>query len=123
MQQLPTFILVLLTSLLLSGCQSTSLSENTEEVTELKTLSLEWVAPVERENGELLTEAEIGGFEILYRDTDADSYESLIIDTTTELITEYDFSLSSGDYEFKIAAFDTDGLYSSYSDAATITVE
>jgi hypothetical protein len=120
MKQTSVLIISLLVTLLF-GCQDSSLSS--AEILDLKNLSLEWVAPVERENGELLTEAEIGGFQILYRDSGADTYKTLTVDTTQELITEYNFELAAGEYEFKIAAFDTEGLYSAYSDVATITIE
>jgi cytoskeletal protein RodZ len=106
--------------------ETTATEEDTsadEETIVTGSLTLEWMAPVERENGELLTEAEIGGFKILYRASDSDHYETLVIDTTAALITAYTFDLALGDYEFKVAAFDTEGLYSAYSDTAIISVD
>ena len=89
-----------------------------EEVTETpnaasKSISVSWSIPDSRENGDMLYAYEIGGYEILYKKDDETLYTSEIIEDS--LITSFNINdLSVGDYEVKIASFDTDNLLSEY---------
>ena len=73
---------------------------------------IEWYIPTERENGDYLELYEIGGYEIRYKLTSAQDYESVVIDDGT--VDHYDMGELSGSYEFQIANFDVNGLYSEY---------
>ncbi len=73
--------------------------------------SLKWSAPTERENGKALASAELGGFELRYRNTTENSYHYQSLDKTQTQITLSDLT---GDYIFEVAAFDTEGLYSNF---------
>lgn len=94
-------------SLLVESSTSVTEQESTLDVT------LYWSAPMERENGDSLSIDEIGGYEIQYRLVGSNDYSTIVLnDGTAE---QYLFSeLASGDYEFRIAAFDTNGAYSSF---------
>ncbi|WNO09371.1 fibronectin type III domain-containing protein [Teredinibacter sp. KSP-S5-2] len=77
--------------------------------------SVEWMIPTTRENGADLPLGEIGGYVIIYRRTDQLTYTEVEINDQT--ITEYVIeNLDAGEYEFLITAYDTDNLFSSYSD-------
>lgn len=85
------------------------------------TATISWDIPEERENGADLLLSEIGGYEIIYRKTDTQVYESIVIEMQTQ--TEYELTnLDAGEYEFLIAAFDADGLYSDFSDPTLTTL-
>ncbi len=73
---------------------------------------IEWYIPTERENGDYLELYEIGGYEIRYKLTSAQDYQSVVIDDGN--IDHYDLGELSGNYEFQIATFDVNGLYSEY---------
>lgn len=90
-----------------AGDSDSATSGNTQSVT------LSWSRPYERVNGNQLQHFEIGGYEIRYRSADTDSYEKIVIDDPSAEFHYLD-DLPAGDYTFKIAAFDTDGLYSSF---------
>ncbi len=79
-----------------------------------------WTPPVERENGDKLLAYEIGGYEISYRKIGSTDYKSITIEDPS--ITEYFLPIQApGEYEVRIAAFDTNGLYSRFSDPATFS--
>lgn len=83
----------------------------TEPETQSATLS--WSRPYERVNGEQLQHYEIGGYEIRYRRAEDEEYTTVVIEDSSAISHEID-DLPAGDYTFKIAAFDTDGLYSQF---------
>lgn len=75
-------------------------------------VALYWAAPTRRLNGEHLDITEIGGYEVRYkRNTDANFQSIKITDAFTDT---YYFDYLDGDYEFEIAAYDVDGLYSNF---------
>lgn len=74
-------------------------------------ITVEWTPPSARENGEYLELSEIGGYEIRYRRANESRYQTLTIGPRA---TRHTFTNLLGDYEFEIAAFDTEGLYSSF---------
>jgi len=78
-----------------------------------KSISVSWSMPDSRENGDMLYSYEIGGYEILYKLQGDALYTSEIIEDSQ--ITSIDIdNLIAGDYEVKIASFDTDNLMSEY---------
>lgn len=82
---------------------------------------VEWDIPRTRENGDDLLLSEIGGYEIIYRNTQEIAYITVVI--SDQNLDEYLIeNLNPGEYEVMIAAFDTDGLYSDYSDPALATI-
>ncbi|MBB3170098.1 fibronectin type III domain-containing protein [Simiduia aestuariiviva] len=71
-----------------------------------------WRLPEYRENGDPLLPQEIGGFEIRYREQfDADF--TYIVFEGIEVVN-YTFEDLNGIYEFEIAAYDNNGLYSQF---------
>ena len=73
-------------------------------------VTVSWSIPSSRENGEALGLYEISGYEILYKKVGDSLYYSEKL--TDALMTEYVVAdLNPGDYEFKISAFDNEGLY------------
>ncbi len=78
-----------------------------------KSISVSWSMPDSRENGDTLYSYEIGGYEILYKKQNETLYTSEIIEDSQT--TSIDISnLVAGEYEVKIASFDTDNLMSEY---------
>ncbi len=75
-------------------------------------LTLEWASPQTRENGDYLELTEIGGYEIRYKHRADSQYQVLILEDATA--TEYSFGHLRGGYEFKIAVYDINGLYSQF---------
>lgn len=74
-------------------------------------LTLEWTPPNARENGQYLELSEIGGYEIRYRRANESRYQTVTIEPEA---TRHTFTDLQGEYEFEVAAFDTDGLYSNF---------
>jgi hypothetical protein len=71
-----------------------------------------WTVPKSRENGDYLDITEIGGYELRYKlKTDA-AYKSVLI--KDGFIDAYYFDYLTGDYQFEIATFDRDGVYSRF---------
>lgn len=81
--------------------------------------SVSWNIPDQRENGDPLELSEIGGYEIMYRKTSDLLFETVIIEDQS--ISDYVLeNLDEGQYEFLIAVFDTEGLYSDFSDPSLV---
>jgi hypothetical protein len=74
-------------------------------------VTLRWLRPVERENGDYLEMDDVGGYELRYKRTTDTSYQVEIINDAWADSYELDLE---GDYQFEIATFDTDGLYSQF---------
>lgn len=79
---------------------------------DLATIIIYWSAPLERVNGELMLQSEIGGYEIRYRIND-DGYITEIVDPSLEQYYILDVNLSDI-YTIEVAVFDTDGIYSDF---------
>lgn len=75
-------------------------------------VSVEWITPSQRENGDYLELDEIGGYELRYRPINSSVYIREII--TDKYATSYETTNASTDGLFQIAAFDTNGLYSRF---------
>jgi hypothetical protein len=71
-----------------------------------------WTPPSQRENGEYLDITELGGYELRYKRISDNSYTSVVIKDA--YIDSYYFDNLQGDYEFQIAAFDVNGIYSAF---------
>ena len=109
-------------ALLISACDFKASDDDTGG----KTVQLSWETPTTREDGQSLYHYEIGGYEIKYRNVNDDEYHYLILlaedsdnpadGTSVELSDD-------GTYEFSVAVFDVNGLYSLYSDVVQITID
>lgn len=73
---------------------------------------LEWTTPDQRENGNYLELSEIGGYEIRYQQGHDGERQSIIVEDG--YATSYELDLEEGAYEFSIAVFDVNGLYSQF---------
>lgn len=73
---------------------------------------IEWFVPTARENGEYLEASEIGGYEIRYKLLSKDKYTSIVINDGE--VDQYKLGYLVGDYEFQIATYDVNGLYSQF---------
>mgnify|MGYP001817981393 CR=1 FL=1 len=85
-------------------------------------ITLSWTAPMERENGSLLSPSELAGYQIYY--TVEETGESTMIEIDDIGTTEYEFrDLAPGTYFFAITAVDSKGEISELSDMVTVHVE
>lgn len=75
-------------------------------------VTLEWRAPDHRENGNYLELDEIGGYEIRYRKEGESDFVSVVVEN--RYATEYELTGLNGAYEFSIAVYDSNGLYSRF---------
>lgn len=94
-----------------SGFSSTLVLSTTSAPDPAVGYTLEWTPPSARENGEYLELSDIGGYEIRYRRANESQYQTVTVGSRA---THHTFTELLGDYEFEIAAFDTDGLYSKF---------
>ncbi len=94
--------------------------ETPAEEVALKSITINWSIPSARENGDDLFPYEIGGYEILYKKVNDALYTSEIVNDSQTVSLDID-GLSPGNYEIKIASFDTDNLLSDYQ-SVTITI-
>ena len=90
----------------------TPTAEPTIEPTPIS-LTVAWDIPETRENGEELLLSEIGGYEVIYAIKSGPDISAVILDPT---VTEYEISGEPGRYKAQVAIFDTDNLYSDFSD-------
>lgn len=75
-------------------------------------VTLYWAAPVQREDDSSLTTADLGGFVIRYKLKSSSTFLSLYV--TNGSATSYIIPSLVGDYEFQIAAYDKDNLFSKF---------
>lgn len=73
---------------------------------------INWTPPTHRENGEFLDIAAVGGYELRYKLKNSSQYKSVRI--SSGYTDSYYFDYLKGNYEFEIAAFDTNGDYSDF---------
>ncbi|MGB3610330.1 MAG: fibronectin type III domain-containing protein [Cellvibrio sp.] len=96
-----------------SSAKSSSVrSSSSSSAAAKREVVIEWFIPSERENGAYLELDEIGGYEIRYKQVSAERYQSVIIEDGG--IDHYSLGALSGNYEFQIATFDVNGLYSEF---------
>ena len=100
---------------LLVGCQpeaaSNSNGGNTAQDNNM-TINLSWTPPTHRINGEPLSGG-LMGYEIRYREVGAATFQSITLgekEPTSYRLT----NIPKGEYEVEIAAYDTDGIYSTF---------
>jgi len=97
-----------------SNVSSASSSSSSSSTVVDGTVQLYWNVPTQRENGDYLDITEIGGYELRYKLKGENTFKSIVIkDGFTDA---YYFDYLKGDYQFQIATFDTDGLYSDFVD-------
>jgi hypothetical protein len=77
-------------------------------------VQLYWNVPTQRENGEYLDITEIGGYELRYKLKTDSEFKTIHI--SDGFLDAYYFNYLKGDYQFQIATFDKDGLYSDFID-------
>lgn len=80
---------------------------------------LEWDRPEFRENGEYLEGDEIGGYELRYRQVGQEEFQTVIVNDGWD--EAHELGELVGRYEFTIAAFDNNGLYSEFVNLAPAT--
>lgn len=104
----------LMASLFLLGAAGASAQEEAPTAPEItdEPERLEWNRPTQREDGSNLPVEEIGGYELQMTDP-AGATETVIIDDGSAVGYELG-TLAPGDYEFWIAVYDTNGLYSNF---------
>jgi hypothetical protein len=93
---------------------------STQKTLEVKTpvasvngdVSLSWIAPTERESGAPMLTSELAGYEIKFRSVSEIAFTVVTI-PRAETMT-YVFRNLLGDYEFQIAAFDNNFVYSNF---------
>ncbi len=73
---------------------------------------INWSPPTTRENGDYLAIEDVGGYELKYKLRSATQFTSIVI--SNGYTDSYYFNHLEGDYEFQIAAYDVDGLYSDF---------
>jgi hypothetical protein len=71
-----------------------------------------WSVPTHRENGDYLDITEIGGYELRYKLKSSSSFTK--VDIASGYTDTYYFNYLQGDFEFELATYDTDGLYSEF---------
>jgi hypothetical protein len=85
------------------------------ESTKSYSATVSWEIPTTRENGDPLEIEDIGGYEIRYKHESDDSFQYRTVTEASTKTLKIE-NLSSGEYEFTVATFDREGLYSDYSD-------
>lgn len=71
-----------------------------------------WRPPKQRLNGDFLDITELAGYELRYKRKSDTRYTSIIIDDA--YVDAYYFNNLEGEYEFQLAAFDVNGIYSTF---------
>lgn len=94
-----------------SSMSSSSSSASSNIVTVAGSVLFTWNIPTKRENGEPLYSNELGGYELRYRKLPSMEFTYITIEAWK---TEHIFAWLEGTYEFEIAAFDVNGLYSHF---------
>lgn len=80
---------------------------------------LEWNRPEYRENGDYLEGDDIGGYELRYKQVGEEEFQTVIVENGWD--EEYDLGELVGSYQFTIAAFDSNGLYSDFVSLSAAT--
>lgn len=107
-----------------NGSEQTEVTPNSSEPPPIESGELEtgsvilyWSAPFQRVNGELMDDAEIGGYEIRYKEAMGSSYTTILIaDAGTEQYLIENIS-SPDTHIFEVAVFDTEGIFSDFVSA------
>jgi hypothetical protein len=94
--------------------KSTSVTTPPEVV--MGDVTLYWAPPTQREDGSTITGAELGGYLIRYKLKTANDYT--LIDINDSSVKSRVLTNLTGNYEFQIAAYDANNLYSSFVNLA-----
>jgi hypothetical protein len=87
-------------------------------------ITLSWVAPTTRENGDALLFSEIDGYEIYYfKDGTSEDNDQLVSITDPNTVDTTISNLTAGTYYFAIATLDSEGLYSDTSDYVELVID
>jgi len=108
----PISLAILICVVGLVGCGSGGAPQSPSAAVETPSeVVLRWTVPSERANGEHLDRDEMGGYEVRYRESPEYDFTSIFLEDggVDELYME-----ANGDYEFQIAAYDINGLYSGF---------
>ncbi len=96
-------------------------SNNSPQQGNLEDVTLSWVAPASRENGEPIAMSEISGYRIYYNQEPSGSLKSVTIKGAYNTRVTID-GLSSGTYRIRMTTLDTKGLESGYSSSVRFTI-
>ncbi|WP_196161677.1 fibronectin type III domain-containing protein [Reinekea sp. G2M2-21] len=90
----------------------------TDTGTVATSVTLYWSMPQERVNGESMTSNDIGGYEIRYKTDTDDTYQTVQLNNPA--LDQYiiDGLTDATLYQFEVAAYDADGIYSDFVVAA-----
>jgi len=104
-----------------SGGSEDGAQKTAAKVIELVSANLSWTAPVEREDDTPLVPSEISSYIIRYRIQGELDYTSITItdDGSNTLIID---DLTTGNYEYRIAAVDSDGIHGAFSNPQFVTL-
>ena len=87
-------------------------------------ITLSWVAPTTRENGDALLFSEIDGYEIYYfKDGTNEDNDQVVAITDPNTVDTTISNLTAGTYYFAIATLDSEGLYSDTSDYVELVID
>ena len=87
-------------------------------------ITLSWVAPTTRENGDALLFSEISGYEIYYfKDGTSEQNDQVVSIKDPNAVETTITNLTLGTYYFAIATLDTAGLYSDSSDYVELVID
>jgi hypothetical protein len=87
-------------------------------------ITLSWVAPTTRENGDALLFSEINGYEIYYfKDGTGEENDKVVSIKDPNTVEATITDLTVGTYYFAIATLDTAGLYSDTSDYVELVID
>lgn len=113
--------MVLLMPLYLLAC---SLDDSvTADGVTVKSYTVSWVTPSEREDGSPLSLSDIGGYLIYYGTVSGDYQDEFDInDGSITSVTQADLVLTAGTYYFVMTAYDTDGRESAYSEEYELSI-
>lgn len=109
-------LIFIASSIFLASCELSTLGGSNVPYANFE---LQWQAPMARENGDPLKPAELAAYELVYRTEDNGFFEHYKrIDGSKTSIRVNDIPV--GLYEFRIAAIDSNGLYSNFSEPTVV---
>lgn len=104
---------IVFTTAALSDGDGDDIMDYVYEIIGPKELYFEWEPPKERENGQMLRIEEVGGYELRYRKVGDTHFTAKVIEGSYKDQGALQLP-SAGTYQFEIAAYDTNGLYSEF---------
>jgi hypothetical protein len=94
-----------------AGNQSASTSLAVKTYVLAGALTISWDAPTQRPTGELIARTDIGGYVVRYKLRSATTYTSVTLPAS---VFTYTSAKLVGDYDFEIASFDVNDVYSEF---------